>query len=72
MLFSSPKTPASPAPPPAAPTDQNNVAAQAARDAAAEAERRRRLAAGQASTIATSPLGDTSAAPVASRKLLGY
>lgn len=69
MCFSSPKTPAAPAPTPipAAPsTDSKGV-----EDARDREKRRRALSEGKSSTMVTGALGDTSAAPVAQKTLLG-
>jgi hypothetical protein len=62
-------SPPPPPPPPPPPTD--SPADIAARDAKAEADRQKRMAGGKASTILTSPLGDTGDAPVARKVLLG-
>lgn len=73
-LFGSNSTPA-PTPPPviaaAAPIDttQDNAQSKAAR---AEEARRAKLAAGLDSTVASSPLGDTSKAQTQKTNLLGY
>ena len=67
-LFSAPKAPTiAPAPP----TPKEDPAAIAARAEAADRERRKRLAGGRASTILTSPLGDTGTANVSAAQLLG-
>lgn len=68
MLMGAPSAPA-PQPPPPAPVDDS--AALAKQNAAAE-EQRKRGNSGRAATILTSPLGDTSSAPSASKTLLGY
>lgn len=63
-----PPAPPPPPPPPATPEEDDSAELQAARDA----ERRRaRLAQGRSASILTSGQGDTSAAPVRRKRLLG-